>query len=112
MAMNVNITATRTSYEFKVVDGNYEYSGTYYSGEGNGMSREANGEITLVRPVDSSVEAMNTHIGNFNFIRPYTSPADTQAFVNINCNVDEVYFAEVYAAIPEVIKAVEAKIVE
>ena len=112
MAMTVNITTTRTAYAFNVVDGNYEYYGTYQSGDGSGMSREANGGITLVRPVDSSVEAMNTHIGNFNFSRPYTSPADTQAFVNINCNVDEVYFAEVYAAIPEVIKAVEAKIVE
>ena len=112
MAMNVNITTTRTSYEFKVVDGNYEYSGTYSSGEGNGMSREANGCITLVRPVDASMEDMNTHIGNFNFSRPYTSPAENHAFVNINCNVDEVYFTEVYAAIPEVIKAVEAKIVE
>ena len=111
MAINVNITTTRTAYDFKAVDGNYEYTGTYHAGDSTGMSREANGSITLVRPVDSSVEAMNTHIGNFNFSRPYTSPADTQAFVNINCNVDEVYFTEVYAAIPEVIKAVEAKIV-
>ena len=112
MAMNVNITTTRTSYEFKVVDGNYEYSGTYYSGEGNGMSREANGCITLVRPVDASMEDMNTHIGNFNFNKPYNSTADKRGFVNINCNVEGSYFAEVYAAIPEVIKAVEAKIAE
>ena len=112
MAMTVNITTTRTAYDFNVVDGNYEYYGTYQSGDGSGMSREANGGITLVRPVDSSVEAMNTHIGNFNFSRPYTSPEDNTGFININSNIEESHFAEVYAALPEVIKAVEAKIVE
>jgi hypothetical protein len=112
MAMNVNITTTRTAYDFRVVDGNYEYTGTYQAGDGTGMSREANGSVTLVRPVDSSMESMNMHIGNFNFNRPYTSPVDKQSFININCNVEESYFIEVYAAIPEVIKAVEAKIVD
>ena len=111
MAMNVNITTTRTAYDFKVVDGNYEYTGTYHSGDGTGMSREANGSITFSRTVDSSMESMNTHVGNFNFSRPYTSPVDAHGYININCNVEESYFAEVYAAIPEVIKAVEAKIV-
>ena len=32
MAMTVNITTTRTAYDFNVVDGNYEYYGTYQSG--------------------------------------------------------------------------------
>lgn len=112
MAMTVNITTTRTAYDFKVVDGNFEYTGTYHAGDGTGMSREANGSITLVRPVDSSMEAMNMHIGNFNFNRPYTSPVDMQGFININCNVEESYFSDVYASIPAVISAVEAKIVE
>ena len=111
MAMTVNITTTRTSYDFKVVDGNYEYTGTYRSGDDTGVSREANGSITLVSPVDSSTEAMNRHIGNFNFNRPYTSPANTQSYININCNVNESYFDEIYPNIHEVIKAVEAKIV-
>ena len=111
MAINVNITTTRTAYDFKAVDGNYEYTGTYHAGDSTGMSREANGSITLVRPVDSSMESMNTHIGNFNFSRPYTSPEDNTGFININSNIEESHFAEVYAAIPEVIKAVEAKIV-
>ena len=112
MAMNVNITTTRTAYDFKVVDDNYEYTGTYHAGDGTGMSREANGSITLVRPVDASMESMNMHLGNFNFNRPYTSPVDKTGYININCNVEESYFTEVYAAIPEVIKAVEAKIVD
>ena len=112
MSMNVNITTTRTAYDFKVVNGNFEFNGTYQAGDGNGMSREANGSVTLVRPVDSSMESMNMHIGNFNFSRPYTSSVDMQKFININCNVEESYFTEVYALIPEVIIAVEAKIAE
>lgn len=112
MAMTVNITTTRTAYDFKVVDGNYEYNGTYHAGDGTGMSREANGSVTLVRPLDPSMESMNMHIGNFNFNRPYASPVDKNSYININCNVEESYFTEIYAAIPEVIKAVEAKIAD
>lgn len=112
MAMNVNITTTRTAYDFRVVDGNYEFVGTYHTGDGHGVSREANGSVTLVRPADSSVESMNTHIGNFSYNRPYTSPAETTAYVNISCNVEENYFTEIYALIPSVVLAVEAKIVD
>lgn len=110
--MNVNITTTRTAYDFRVVDGNYEYTGTYRTGDGSGVSREANGSVTLVRPADSSTESMNMHIGNFNYNRPYTTPVDKTAFVSINCNVEEEYFADIYAAIPSVVKAVEAKVVD
>ena len=83
MAMTVNITTTRTAYDFNVVNGNYEYYGTYQSGDGSGMSREANGEITFVNNGDASTESMNAYIGNFNFNRSSTSSADRQSLINI-----------------------------
>lgn len=112
MAMTVNITTTRTAYDFKVANGNFEFNGTYQAGDGTGMSREANGSVTLVRPADSSMESMNMYIGNFNFNRSHTSSVDNHNYVNINCNVEEAHFAEVYALIPGVVEAIEAKIVE
>ena len=55
---------------------------------------------------------MNAYIGNFNFNRPSTSSADRQSLINISCNVEEPHFAQVYAAIPGVIDAIEAQIVQ
>ena len=112
MSMNVNITTTRTAYEFNVVDGNYEYAGTYQAGDSAGMSREAYGSVTFVNNGDASTESMNAYIGNFNFNRLSTSSADRQSSINISCNVEEPHFAQVYAAIPGVIDAIEAQIVQ
>lgn len=103
MAIQVNITNTKTSYNFDVRDEHYVYTGSYSAGTDVNYPNEVSCSITKVED--------GTHVGNLYYTEP--NDADTaNQFVNFSLNASREHFDVIYPLIPTVIAAVENHTVE